>query len=90
MYDGVSAANCTAGTFAGGTVLYGPASIGAAAPVFGNPAQGAQAGDRALAAAANEQLCFVASLPLSTDNTFQGATTTVSFTFDAEQTKNNP
>jgi len=90
VYSGVSAANCTAGNLAAGTVLYGPATLGASSPVFGNPAQGAQAGDRALGAAANEPLCFVASLPLSTDNTFQGATTTVSFTFDAEQTKNNP
>jgi len=90
VYDGVSAANCTAGTFTGGTVLYGPTALGASSPVFGNPAQGAQAGDRPLGAAASEPLCFVASLPLSTDNTFQGATTTVSFTFDAEQTKNNP
>ena len=58
--------------------------------MFGNPAQGNQAGDRSLAAAANEQLCFVATLPLATGNAFQNATTTVSFTFDAEQTKNNP
>ncbi len=90
VYDSVSAASCTAGNVAGGNVLFGPATLGASSAVFGNPAQGAQAGDRALAAAANEQLCFVASLPLATDNTFQGATTTVSFTFDAEQTKNNP
>jgi hypothetical protein len=89
VYSGVTAANCTAGTTTGGTVLYGPASIGAASGVFGNPSQGAQAGDRALGAGANESLCFVASLPLSTDNTFQAASTTVTFTFAAEQTKNN-
>ena len=86
----MTAANCTAGTFAGGTVQFGPAVLGASGPVFGNPTQGAQAGDRALGAASNEQLCFVAALPLSTGNAFQAATTTVSFTFDAEQTKNNP
>jgi spore coat-associated protein N len=90
VYSAVSAANCTAGAFGGGTVLYGPAALGASSPVFGNPAQGNQPGDRTLAAAASEPLCFVATLPLSTDNTFQAATTTVSFTFDAEQTKNNP
>ena len=90
VYSGVSVANCTAGSFGGGTVLYGPAAVGVSATVFGNPAQGNQAGDRALAAATNEPLCFAASLPLSTDNTFQDASTTVSFTFDAEQTKNNP
>jgi len=90
VYSGVSAAACTAGTFTGGTLLFGSTPLGASAAVFGNPAQGAQAGDRALAAAASETLCFVADLPLSTDNTFQNATSTVSFTFDAEQTKNNP
>ena len=89
VYSGVTAANCTAGTTTGGTVLYGPTPIGASNGIFGNPAQGAQAGDRALGAGANESLCFVADLPIATDNTFQGAATTVTFTFDAEQTKNN-
>jgi hypothetical protein len=89
VYSGVTPANCTAGNTGGGTVLYGPAAIGAASGVFGNPSQGAQAGDRALGAGAGESLCFVADLPLSTDNTFQGAATTVTFTFAAEQTKNN-
>lgn len=89
VYSGVSAANCTAGTTTGGTVLYGPGAIGAAANVFGDVSQGAQPGDRALGAGAGETLCFVADLPLSTDNTFQAASTTVTFTFAAEQTKNN-
>lgn|SRR5574341_175408 len=57
---------------------------------FGNPAQGSQAGDRTLAAGATEVLCFNVSLPLSTGNTFQNATTTAVFTFQAEQTANNP
>ncbi len=90
VYDGVTAANCTAGAFGAGTVLFGPATLGASATVFGNPAQGNQAGDRTLVAAASEQLCFEAALPLATGNAYQNATTTVSFTFDAEQTKNNP
>jgi spore coat-associated protein N len=89
VFSGVSAANCTAGTTAGGTVLFGPAAIGSAAGIFGNPTQGAQAGDRPLGAGSGESLCFVADLPLSTDNTFQAASTTVTFTFAAEQTKNN-
>jgi hypothetical protein len=90
VYSGVTAAACTAGNTASGTVLFGPAPVGAASTVFGNPAQGNQPGDRTLAAAGNETLCFVADLPLATGNAFQSATTTVSFTFDAEQTKNNP
>ena len=70
-----------------GTSLYSGALSAAA---FGNIAQGAQAGDRTLNPAANETLCFQASLPVATGNGFQGATTTTTFTFSAEQTANNP
>jgi hypothetical protein len=72
-------------TFNGNTVYTG--SLDGAA--FGSSAQGAQTGDRTLNAGSSETLCFRASLPLSTDNTFQGATTTTTFTFNAEQTANN-
>ena len=79
---------CTTGGFsANGTTLY-TGTLTAAS--FGNPAQGSQAGDRALAAAANETLCFQATLPLTTTNAYQGAATTTTFTFTAEQTANNP
>jgi len=61
-----------------------------AAAAFGNVAQGAQAGDRSLAAGANETLCFQANLPAATANAYQGATTTTTFSFSAEQTANNP
>jgi hypothetical protein len=64
--------------------------LGASGAGFGNPAVGAQAGDRVLAAAANETLCFRATLPAGTGNAYQAATTTTTFTFDAEQTANNP
>lgn len=67
--------------------LYSGTLQGAA---FGSSAQGGQAGDRSIAAGANEQLCFAWDLPLvTTGNAFQDATTTATFTFDAEQTKNN-
>ena len=56
---------------------------------FGSSAQGFQTGDRSVAAGVSEELCFAWDLPLSTGNTFQDATTTATFTFDAEQTKNN-
>jgi len=79
----------TAGTCPGaGGPLYGAAALGSAA--FGNPAQGAQAGDRTLAGAASEDLCFAWSLPSATGDAFQGAATTATFTFAAEQTANNP
>jgi spore coat-associated protein N len=71
-----------------GTALYGAAALSGAA--FGDVTQGAQTGDRTLAAAASEQLCFLWSLPGSTGNSFQGATTTTTFTFSAEQTSSNP
>jgi spore coat-associated protein N len=83
---------CTNAGFGGsGTVLYGPGVLGttSATNVIGNPAQGAQSGDRTLSASANEVLCFNVSLPLSTGNSFQNLTTTATFAFDAEQTKNN-
>jgi hypothetical protein len=72
--------------FDGASVYTGMLSAAA----FGNLAQGAQAGDRMLNAAANETLCFQASLPVATGNAYQGAATTTTFTFSAEQTANNP
>lgn len=57
---------------------------------IGSPVQGANTGDRTLAGAASEVLCFRVALPLATGNTLQGASSAVTFTFDAEQTANNP
>jgi predicted ribosomally synthesized peptide with SipW-like signal peptide len=73
-----------------GTQLFSGAVPYATGNLVGDPAQGAQAGDRTLNAAAAETLCFRATLPLATGNAYQGATTTMTFTFDAEQTANNP
>jgi len=70
-----------------GTSLYSGA-LGVAA--FGNPSAGAQAGDRTLSGGASEVLCFKASLPLGTGDAYQNAATTTTFTFQAEQTANNP
>ncbi len=70
-----------------GTQLY---SGTLAAGAIGDPTAGAQAGDRTLAGAASEVLCFRAALPSATGNAFQSATTTATFTFSAEQTANNP
>ncbi len=80
-------ASVYAGGTCGGTALYSGALSGLAA---GSSAQGEQSGDRVLAAAANETLCFKVTLPSDTDDSFQGQTATVTFTFDAEQTENNP
>ena len=70
-----------------GTQLY---SGTLAAGAFGDPTVGSQAGDRTLAGSASEVLCFQATLPSATTIAFQGATTTATFTFTAEQTANNP
>ncbi len=75
--------------FDGSTTLYN-AAIGAAAASFGDPTTGAHTGDRVLSAGANETLCFRVRLPAGTGNTSQGASTTTTFTFDAEQTSSNP
>ena len=70
-----------------GTQLYsGTLASGA----FGDPTVGSQVGDRTLAGSASEVLCFQAALPIATTIAFQGATTTATFTFAAEQTVNNP
>lgn len=57
---------------------------------FGSSAQGADTGDRVLAAGSAERLCLDLTLALSTGNEYQNDSTEVSFTFDAEQTANNP
>jgi len=84
---------CTSAGFAtDGTIVYGPSVLGTATPgtkVIGDSAQGFHTGDRTLAATATENLCVLVSLPLATGNSFQNATTTATFTFNAEQTANN-
>lgn len=76
---------------ADGTNLYsGILGTMAGINVIGDPTQGAQAGDRVLAAGASEPLCFNVTLPLSASNASEGQTTTATFTFDGEQTANNP
>jgi hypothetical protein len=67
--------------------LYSGALNGAA---FGDPTNGPDAGDRDLAAGGSEDLCFSWDFPLGSGNGYQGATTDATFTFDAEQTANNP
>lgn len=63
---------------------------GASGASFGSPLSGAQAGDRVLGGGASETLCFRVSLPSGTGNAYQSANAVTTFTFDAEQTANNP
>jgi hypothetical protein len=69
-----------------GAVVYSDVLDGAG---FGSSATGADDGDRVLDAATSESFCFTVSLPPETDSSYMGATTTTTFTFDAEQTANN-
>lgn len=57
---------------------------------FGDPAQGPDTNDRPVAAGDSDDLCFSWSFPFTSGNAYQAATTDVTFTFDAEQTANNP
>lgn len=82
---------CTTGGFsASGTELYrGWLGTSAGIKVIGDSTQGAQAGDRTLAADASEDLCAMVQLPLTTGNAVQSMTTTATLTFNAEQVANN-
>jgi predicted ribosomally synthesized peptide with SipW-like signal peptide len=79
----------TADDVVGEANIWGPdGALSVAA--FGDPTQGADTGDRTLAASGSERLRFKVTLPLSTPDAYQGTSCTVSFVFDAEQTANNP
>jgi hypothetical protein len=82
---------CSAATFSAGTVVSDPSLPFGTTPadlVIGDPAPGAQAGDRVLAAKTSEELCLKVSLPLGTGlgHVARGTTATTSFTFSAENT----
>jgi spore coat-associated protein N len=74
-----------------GAVLYGPdAPFLLTGNLIGDPTSGGDTGDRTLAASNSEVLCFKVDLPSDASNTVQDASTTAVFTFEAEQTDNNP
>jgi hypothetical protein len=70
-----------------GATLYSGALNGAS---FGSTAAGPDTDDQVVAAAGTQDLCFTVDLPWATPDAFEGATTTATFTFHAEQTANNP
>jgi hypothetical protein len=74
-----------------GTVVYSGDLDSSAGNLVGDPATGADTGDRVLPPTTGntEVLCFNVSLPGATGAAFQLASTTATFTFAAEQTKNN-
>lgn len=91
IWTDVSAANCTAKNYTGGTSVYGPGALGddTGLSLIGNPAQGQHAGDRAMAPSTDEVLCFAVQLPSGTSTALQGASTSATFSFSAEQVSGN-
>lgn len=89
-YSGVAPLSCAAGDVSAGTLEGGPTDLSTTFDLVGDVTAGSQAGDRVLAAAASENLCFRVSLPLATGNAYQNATSTVTLTFNSEQTAHNP
>jgi hypothetical protein len=85
--DGNAGSSCT---LMSGTTLFSAVVPTAGVNIVGDPTPGFQAGDRPLTAGTSETLCFKASLPIGTLNPYQGAASTYTFTFSAEQTANNP
>lgn len=73
-----------------GPELYSGPLAPADGKILGDSGQGADPGDRHLAPGASETLCFRVTLPASAPATVAGSSTTATFTFDAEQTANNP
>jgi hypothetical protein len=86
--DGNAGSSCA--LFTGTTVSTTTTVATTTTNLVGDPAAGAQAGDRVLAGGAVETLCFKATLPIGTGNTAQGLTTNITISFLAEQTANNP
>lgn len=82
----------TSGFTATGTVVYGPGVLGSAAgtAIIGSVAQGQQAGDRVLATGASEMLCVQMAMPPVWNSAYQGLSASLTMTFNAEQTRNNP
>jgi len=76
----IAAGVCTGASVYSGTLT---------AAALGNPAQGADAGDRTVNSAATDNLCFQWTFPKASGNGFQAAATNATFTFAAEQTANN-
>lgn len=89
---GVTSCDAT-GADADGTLLVGPVPLGAptTTPVLGDPAPGAQPGDRVLAPGSEDVLCLRVELPpTTTEAEAAGRSLTASLRVDAEQTAANP
>jgi hypothetical protein len=70
----------------GATLYSGKLDVAA----LGDNTPGGDAGDRTVLGGASDDLCFTWGFPLASGNGFQAAATSATFTFDGEQTANNP
>ena len=75
---------CVSGPEADALIDQGIALTEPSVALVGDPATGAQPGDRGLAPATRELLCLRATLPLDAPNTLQGASLTFDLVVDAE------
>ncbi len=91
VYAGVTPANCNAAGIGSASGSWAMAGVPTAwTPLVGSSATGQDTDDRVLPAGTGEDLCVSVALPLSTDNSFQGADASIDLQVDAEQTVNNP
>ena len=72
-----------------GTTLQTSEVLGASNVMFGSVSPTVGTGDRTVLAGATDVLCIRVSLPIATAETYQGASSVTTFTFNAEQTANN-
>jgi hypothetical protein len=77
----------TCDRFDGATLYHGP--LGAATARFGDAEMGGQPGDRLLGAGEREALCIEIGMRLDAGNEYQGASTSTTWTIDAEQEAGN-
>jgi hypothetical protein len=91
VYGGVSAASCNTAGVASLTPAVANVAVGTGvSPLLGSTVQGAQGGDRPIAAGAGaDEICVGITLPFATTSAYAAASATVELTFNAEQTKNN-
>jgi len=88
-----SAATCTSSTDFSSPLnsAVKPASSSATSfAMFGSATAGNQTGDRTLAAGTTYYYCVNVKMPTDMPTAAQGATSNLTFTFNAEQTANNP
>lgn len=84
ILDDPTTGSCDA--FAGPAVFAGTLGAGGG---LGDPRPGSHDGDRTLRPGATEVLCLRITLPLEADNAYQGARTSASLGFSAEQVQDN-